>query len=216
MKNTLAENMLRFGVKNLSESNIKKISESLLTEATDLMPKYGKDFTTQMIATLKRHPAIPRFYFGNNLYYAVSRFDISQYWEGETRPNHYTFQAPLNGGFSSLTTISVPGVGIVPIVPDPVSQGGEFQWDSAAGKLLSLTYTPIPGKLENVKTLQDALGGLKSYAGKVSSTVYTQLYSASPMKAQIDQAVAALKTKSVEVRSGLPLALTQAFAIPTT
>ena len=32
MKNTLAENMLRFGVKNLSESNIKKINESLLTE----------------------------------------------------------------------------------------------------------------------------------------------------------------------------------------
>ena len=33
MKNTLAENMLRFGVKNLSESDVKKIEESLLTEA---------------------------------------------------------------------------------------------------------------------------------------------------------------------------------------
>ena len=32
MKNTLAENMLRFGVKNLSESDIKKIEESVLNE----------------------------------------------------------------------------------------------------------------------------------------------------------------------------------------
>jgi hypothetical protein len=32
MKNTLAENMLRFGVKNLSELDVKKINESLLTE----------------------------------------------------------------------------------------------------------------------------------------------------------------------------------------
>lgn len=32
MKNTLAENMLRFGVKNLKESDIKKIEESVLNE----------------------------------------------------------------------------------------------------------------------------------------------------------------------------------------
>jgi hypothetical protein len=32
MKNTLAENMLRFGVKNLKETDLKKISEALLTE----------------------------------------------------------------------------------------------------------------------------------------------------------------------------------------
>lgn len=33
MKNTLAENMLRFGVKNLSESDITKIEESIINEA---------------------------------------------------------------------------------------------------------------------------------------------------------------------------------------
>lgn len=33
MKNILAENMLRFGVKNLSESDITKIEETILTEA---------------------------------------------------------------------------------------------------------------------------------------------------------------------------------------
>jgi len=33
MKNILAENMLRFGVKNLSESDVKNIEESVLTEA---------------------------------------------------------------------------------------------------------------------------------------------------------------------------------------
>ena len=32
MKNTLAENMLRFGVKNLSESDVKRIEESTLNE----------------------------------------------------------------------------------------------------------------------------------------------------------------------------------------
>lgn len=33
MKNTLAENMLRFGVKNLHESDVKKLQESILIEA---------------------------------------------------------------------------------------------------------------------------------------------------------------------------------------
>lgn len=34
MKNTLAENMLRFGVKNLKADDVKKIEESVLTEQT--------------------------------------------------------------------------------------------------------------------------------------------------------------------------------------
>ena len=38
MKNTLAENMLRFGVKNLSESDLKRISEALLTEQKAYAP----------------------------------------------------------------------------------------------------------------------------------------------------------------------------------
>ena len=59
MKNTLAENMLRFGVKNLSESNIKKINEVLLTEAiVDLksdprLPKVAKSLGDQWIAGTK-------------------------------------------------------------------------------------------------------------------------------------------------------------------
>ena len=54
MKNKLAENMLRFGVKNLSESNIKNINEALLTEATIInlkgdprLPKVAKSLGTQ-------------------------------------------------------------------------------------------------------------------------------------------------------------------------
>ena len=38
MKNNLAENMLRFGVKNLSKSDLKRISEALLTEQKAYAP----------------------------------------------------------------------------------------------------------------------------------------------------------------------------------
>jgi hypothetical protein len=38
MKNTLAENMLRFGVKNLKESDIKKIKKSILSEQPGSTP----------------------------------------------------------------------------------------------------------------------------------------------------------------------------------
>lgn len=52
MKNKLAENMLRFGVKNLTESNIKNINKSLLTEAINLkgdprLPKVAKPLADQ-------------------------------------------------------------------------------------------------------------------------------------------------------------------------
>lgn len=46
MKNTLAENMLRFGVKNLSESNIKKISEASLIEAPTPYAPYADQTAT--------------------------------------------------------------------------------------------------------------------------------------------------------------------------
>jgi hypothetical protein len=42
MKNKLAENMLRFGVKNLQESDIKKIEEAVLTEQTEPIQPYAK------------------------------------------------------------------------------------------------------------------------------------------------------------------------------
>jgi hypothetical protein len=48
MKNVLAENMLRFGVKNLSESDITKIEKSVLTEAfTDVYGTVWPHFKDQ-------------------------------------------------------------------------------------------------------------------------------------------------------------------------
>jgi hypothetical protein len=50
MKNKLAENMLRFGVKNLKEEDVKKIEESVLTEAftdpTGIVWPWFKDQTS--------------------------------------------------------------------------------------------------------------------------------------------------------------------------
>jgi hypothetical protein len=43
MKNKLAENMLRFGVKNLKESDIKKIEESVLNEQTSTLEAAFQD-----------------------------------------------------------------------------------------------------------------------------------------------------------------------------
>ena len=56
MKNILAENMLRFGVKNLSESNVKKIEESLLKEVTDLTkdPKLAKTLINESYDFIKK------------------------------------------------------------------------------------------------------------------------------------------------------------------
>lgn len=42
MKNILAENMMRFGVKNLSESDVKRIEESLLSEQTEPIQPYAQ------------------------------------------------------------------------------------------------------------------------------------------------------------------------------
>jgi len=205
MKNTLAENMLRFGVKNLQESDLKKISESLLTEDTDLMPKLGKDFTTNMIVALKKHPKTVRFYFGSGQYYAVGRQDLTAEW-ADAKPNYYYVQSTLTGGFSTLTTISVIGVGEVPIIPDPATSGvGQWQWNGKSAELLQLIAAPGERQL--------GLDSLASYQGNVGSAIYTQLYAASTIKPRIDQAVATLKAKPVEIRSKLPYAIRTAFGI---
>jgi hypothetical protein len=50
MKNTLAENMLRFGVKNLQETDVKTIERLAEQEASDLLP-----------LVKKLHPQLPKF-----------------------------------------------------------------------------------------------------------------------------------------------------------
>lgn len=58
MKNTLAENLLRFGVKNLKESDKKKLSEAVLTEAfqknywIDSITKGGMDNAAEYVVNV--------------------------------------------------------------------------------------------------------------------------------------------------------------------
>ena len=63
MKNTLAENMLRFGVKNLSESDVKKIEESTLNEVTDLTkdPKLAKPLINESYDFIKKAKDLEKY-----------------------------------------------------------------------------------------------------------------------------------------------------------
>lgn len=60
MKNTLAENMLRFGVKNLKAEDVKKIEESVLTEdgrVGDVDLKSNPKWNALLRATFDKQPA---------------------------------------------------------------------------------------------------------------------------------------------------------------
>jgi hypothetical protein len=101
MKNILAENMLRFGVKNLKESDIKKIEESLLTEAfTDKNGQVWPLFKDQKSVDMLNNIAIDIVDSSNSpIYTAV--FGPAQDQYGKDNPNGGSASANLRMGTNS-------------------------------------------------------------------------------------------------------------------
>lgn len=215
MKNKLAENMLRFGVKNLHKADVKKIQEvATLNEQQDidLLPKYGKIFQQELLKGIKAQK--PQIVFFAGPYYV---------WTSEPNPITYDtldgVTSPVTsniiGKFIDLQVETIPAIGPVPMLPGWSSgYGGMFEYKTGlqGGQMTQIMYSEESPVL-NIKTTEDALGHIQTNFGKFSPQVIQQLYNISQNKAQIDQAIATLKTKPniiaklpANMKSGLNIA----------
>ena len=183
MKNILAENMIRFGVKNLQESDIKRIEESLLTEAAvDLSkdPRLTKTFQA-INAQIEKGIKMPRALMGQYLI----MFD---------KPQNFDPAVQVSGKVLAFQAMPYPGVGNLPSLPDYTSGfGGNFSW--------RLT-DPVPYRIENDLTIPSFDKSIQpaAIANTINQTMapidiktLQAMYAAHPNKAKYDAAIAAFK-----------------------
>ena len=183
MKNTLAENMLRFGVKNLSESDVKKINESaLLTEA---------------VIDLTKDPAAP----AASKFFAASwaknvpqpNYQMGQYYLKTTAPK--TEESQIYRGKVLAFKSSTYGTVNLPTLPMVDSGfGGDYDWDSVSKRFLSLTYAiNEPTAMAPLKANQYG-DDINIRFNQIPLANLQAMYAASPKKATYDTFIAAFKT----------------------
>lgn len=185
MKNTLAENMLRFGVKNLKESDLKKIQKTILTEATVNLtkdPNLAKAF-----ASIKA-----QFQKGIKQPMALMGFYLIMFPE----PQNFDQANQVNGKVLAFQSMPWPKIGNLPCLPNYTAGfGGNFSWQ---------TTSPVPYSIEMDYSLpvMDNPNGLspQAIASIINETMATvplatlqAMYNAHPNKAKYDAAIATFK-----------------------
>jgi hypothetical protein len=199
MKNTLAENMIRFGVKNLSESDITKIEESLLTEQTvDLSKEPGlvnafKSLRAQNAKGIKRPQAM-----------------LGRYLLTFTKDVDFESAVQVQGNVVGFQTYTLPFVGRLPVIPDfPQGWGGYFQWKTTETIPYSIQNNFQSPSLrdysQNITTV-DVAKNISDPMNLIPIQTLKAMYAASTAaKAQFDQLIAEFKTNpnAAKVRSAL-------------
>lgn len=195
MKNTLAENLLRFGVKNLSEAEKKKIEESLLTEGIiDLSKTPGIDKVNKYFegAMAKRVPR-PAAFLGE--YYLLAD------------PVDYTNKVDLRleGPVIGFKIYSIPGLETqLPLLPDFVAgEGGQFDWSSSYKTFNSITWD-TSGLPFDPKTKTDVIvDGINRRMNSLPLQTLQQIYAISARKPKGDQLIAAFKASNSPIKTML-------------
>lgn len=193
MKNTLAENMLRFGVKNLQKSDIKKIEESLLKEGTDLTkdPNLAKTFAAikaQIDKGIKQPSALMGMY--------LIKF---------SKPQNFDTALQVNGNVLAFQAMPFKGIGNLPTLPDySVGFGGTFNWKltDPVPYFIEMDYTiPQFGTL-NANAVSDIVNKTME---PIPLATLQAMYNAHPNKAKYDAAIATFKASEVgkQVLAGL-------------
>jgi hypothetical protein len=192
MKNILAENMLRFGVKNLKESDVKRIEESLLTEAEiDLksMPEVKAAAAYFKKAWISRIPK-PNYVLGE--YYLQSTQAAANF----ERDYRYAGRVV---GFKSANFGGV----IIPI-PDLTGVGRwVFEGEVAAFEngrpftFSTLYWNTAPVQVEAAISDKDAAAAINEMFNKIPLRDLQTMYNVSKLKPIFDKQIATFKNAAV-------------------
>ena len=188
MKNNLAENMLRFGVKNLSQSDIEKINETVLTEVDRVIdlstdPRIPKVFAS-LKAQSKKGIKFPSAIMGQYLIKINNSYD-------------YVNDPPqtVDGVVLAFQAAPFPKVGNLPCLPDyPRNFGGRFTWAYLSNNVPSagnITYDPTTQFGESSPAAVASI--VNEIMNSIELVTLQTIYNANPNKVKYDAAITAFK-----------------------
>ena len=135
MKNTLAENMMRFGTKNLSELN-RHVVKQLLTEAApiDLLTLPGVPAATKYMSTSwDKNVSLPAYL-------------LAPYYLKSTSPktdNTYRYTGMVIGFGLVTYSLTAGGTLVVPTLSDAdAGLCGNWEFEGSTGKFTTLNWSP--------------------------------------------------------------------------
>jgi hypothetical protein len=195
MKNTLAENMLRFGVKNLSESDIKKIEESLLTEGEiDLktMPQVAAATKFFKDAWIKNVPK-PNYVLGE---YYLKSYDAR-------KPGDYRYAGKVIGfKFANYNGVIIP-------VPDTTIGGyWAFEGDVTTGdKFQFSTLNWDTRRLEIDPRIKPAAAAasINDFFSEIPLRDLQTMYNAAKLKSKFDTNIAYFKSAASPTQDAMAI-----------
>lgn len=175
----------------------------------DLLPKYGKQIQQKLLEGIKAKKPVISFY-------------IDKYYFFTNEPNPIIYDGGPVGGpdatvirgkFIDLTLPILPAFGAVPVIPNwDAGFGGSFEWTvGKVGQMVSVVYAPE--EVTYAKTANDIIGHLKSTYALTNEQVILNLYNASPLKTQIDKAIADLKQKHSKEIAQFPETMKKVFKL---
>lgn len=182
MKNTLAENMLRFGTKNLSESFKQRLTEAVV----DLMKDPAAPGTLKALQSqYAKGNMAPAAVMG--AYYLIARKDLSN-------------ATILRGKVGGLNGKGIGGVGTIPVPASTLNgEGGEFELGPTQGGLWTkLTYDNA--QLSMPADAKGIANELNKVCNEYPIAVLQSMLNAHPKKVAYQQAIAAFKASASAIK----------------
>ena len=203
MKNTLSENMMRFGTKNLSESAQKELIVKSIMETINQHGLHGavKQRLTESVIDLMKTPAAA------NALKAIQ----SQYIKGNMSPTAvmgaYYLKVQANqsnaligrGQVGGLNGKGIGGVGTIPVPADLNNgEGGKLEFGPRDGVWTILTYdtaqVPLPKDAAGVASY------LNDSCNAYPLAALQSMLAAHPKKMEFQQAIAAFKSSTSAIK----------------
>jgi len=207
MKNTLSENMMRFGTKNLSESAQKELIVKSIIETINehgLHNAVYRRLLTETVVELMTSPGAAaalksltaQIAKGTKLPVAV----MGQYYL-KTESNELTDNGQIaRGKVGSLHGKGIGGVGTLPVPSNfALNEGGILEYrPDGAGQFTILNYetvgVPLAGKAA------DIAAGINQACNLYSLTALTAMLAAHPKKAAFDAVMVAFKASASAIK----------------
>lgn len=187
MKNILAENLLRFGVKNLSEAQIQSLTEAEI----DLLTTPGIDKANKYFQTAyKSQVPNPAYILG-------------QYYLKSDKPVDYAKDMSISGpvyGFLLYTY----GTTSLPVISDGAAgEGGRFTFFARDNKITSINWDTLRLGVNPKASAQDIANNINTRFNAIPLKDLQTIYNAHPKKANFDQAMATFKASTAPWKSML-------------
>jgi hypothetical protein len=196
MKNTLAENMMRFGTKNLSELN-RNVVKQLLMEAApiDLLTLPGVPAATKYMATSwNKNVSLPAYL-------------LAPYYLKSTSPktdNTYRYTGMVIGFGLVTYSLTAGGTLVVPTLSDaPSGFGGNWEFEGKTGKFTTLNWNPsiqAPGATK--MSPAEIAAAINQNYNQISIESIQAMHTANTAKkAKYDTYITAFKTSNSPVKA---------------